>query len=98
MDTKQATCPHCNQPTLRTVGQSVDCTNRDCRAYMLTMEPGRFMALTAADFAAFEAGHNQAMLAQIDVEQELFELKMARLQRDLAARQAARGAGERVYG
>lgn len=98
METNTTTCPHCNQRTLRTVGQSVDCTNRDCRAYMLTMEPGRFMALTADNFAAFEAGHNQADLTQMDIDQELHELKMARLQRDQEARQAARVAGERVYG
>jgi len=65
---------------------------------MLTMEPGRFITLTAADFAAFEAGHNQQVLAQIDIEQELFELRMAQLQRDLEVRQSARVTGERVYG
>ncbi len=93
---RQQTCPHCRQRTIAQVGQSIHCTNRHCDGFFVTLDTDTFMALTPAQLASYQAGKTERV--QMDIDQELFELRMAQLERDLEARQAARTGNEKVYG
>lgn len=97
MATVNSKCPHCQQETIAYItATSCHCTNRLCNGFYVTLPEAEFMALTPAQLESYQTGRSERV--QMDIDQELFELRMAQLQRDLAARQAARVAGERVYG
>lgn len=91
-------CPHCQQNTLRQVGQSIDCTNPGCPGYTITLPPEQFMRLTAKDFASYKAGQDNRVLKQMDIDQTAFEDRMAQLEIARAARAAARNASEKTFG
>lgn len=85
-------CPHCQQNTIRQVGQSIDCINPECPGYTITLPPERFMNLTAADFASYKAGRDNQVLIQMDVEQAEFEARMAEYEKQQKIRETMRNA------
>jgi hypothetical protein len=97
---KQNECPHCHQPTLVTITTGWDpsghCTNRACNGYFVTLPLSQFRALTPAQLAAYQGGHQQ--LASLEADQVAFEAKLDALMGQIAARQAARTAGQQLFG
>lgn len=83
-------CPHCQQNTIRQVGQSIDCSNPNCPAHTITLGRQEFMNLTAADFASYKAGRDNRVLIQMDIEQTEFEENLARVERDAKIRETLR--------
>lgn len=91
-------CPHCQQDTIRQVGQSIDCSNPLCDGYTVTLAPEKFMALTAADFASYKAGRSDT--SDLDREIADFNQRMKDLEIERLRRAANRRANpsERTFG
>lgn len=83
-------CSHCQQNTIRQVGQSIDCTNPNCDGYEITLSPEKFMALTAADFAEYKAGKYDQN--EMNITQAEFETRMAQIEKDQKTRETLRNA------
>lgn len=89
-------CPHCNRETLRSVGPSIDCTNKDCPAYAVTLPPAEFMALTPERLAEYQNG--QTLRKELQAAQDTFEARVAELVQAAAVREASRHPGEKLFG
>lgn len=94
-----ARCPHCQQDTLVTISSGDDpsghCTNRACNGYFVTLPMSQFMALTPAQLASYQCGEQHSR--EHDPAQAAFESHLEAMMQQIAQRQAARSAGERLY-
>lgn len=90
------TCPHCNHTSIVAIGNSIHCVNPDCAAYTITLSPAQFMALTADDLEGYKRAHNSYAALEVPHKDRTAEIE--RVVAEAAARQAARGSSERLFG